>query len=100
MLKLSPSSGPAARPAPKGYLETLHGCALYVLILANEYGQLDGELSATHHEYRLAQKLKLPTIVFLKDFTGSGVVFRQFKINIFKVFGSSKFHDNVVLLQI
>ena len=57
---------PAARPAPKGYLETLHGCALYVLILANEYGQLDGELSATHHEYRLAQKLKLPTIVFLK----------------------------------
>ncbi len=57
---------PAARPAPKGYLETLHGCALYVLIIAHEYGQLDGELSATHHEYRLAQKLKLPTIVFLK----------------------------------
>lgn len=57
---------PAARPAPKGYLETLHGCALYVLILANEYGQLDGELSATHHEYRLAQKLQLPTIVFVK----------------------------------
>ena len=57
---------PTARPASKGYLETLQGCALYVLILANEYGQLDGELSATHHEYRLAQKLQLPTIVFVK----------------------------------
>ncbi|HEY4301082.1 MAG TPA: ATP-binding protein [Candidatus Didemnitutus sp.] len=57
---------PAARPARQAYLDTLRGCALYVLILANEYGQPDGDLSATHHEYRLAQKLKLPTVVFLK----------------------------------
>jgi ATP-dependent DNA helicase RecG len=57
---------PAARPAPQGYLAALRGCALYVLIVANEYGQADGELSATHHEYREAQRLKLPTIVFLK----------------------------------
>lgn len=35
-------------------------------MIANEYGQPDGEISATHHEYRLARKLKLPTIVFLK----------------------------------
>lgn len=57
---------PAARPAPRAYLATLRGCALYVLIIANEYGPRDGDLSATHHEYREAQRLKLPTIVFLK----------------------------------
>ena len=57
---------PAARPAPQGYLATLRGCELYVLIVANEYGQPDGELSATHNEYREAQRLELPTIVFLK----------------------------------
>ena len=57
---------PAPRPAPQGYLATLRGCALYVLIIANEYGPCDGDLSATHHEYREAQRLKLPTIVFLK----------------------------------
>jgi hypothetical protein len=38
-----------------------------VLIIANEYGAPDGDLSATHLEYREAQKLKLPTVVFLKD---------------------------------
>ena len=57
---------PAPRPARQAYLDTLRGCAIYVLLVANEYGRPDGELSATHHEYRLAQKLKLPTIVFLK----------------------------------
>lgn len=57
---------PAARPNPRGYLTTLRGCALYVLMVANEYGQPDGELSPTHLEYREAQRLKLPTIVFLK----------------------------------
>lgn len=57
---------PPARPAARGYLNTLRGCQLYVLILANEYGQPDGDLSATHHEYREAQTLKLPTVVFLK----------------------------------
>ena len=30
---------PAARPAKQAYLATLRGCALYVLIIANEYGQ-------------------------------------------------------------
>ena len=57
---------PAARPAPRGYLATLRGCDVYVLVIANEYGRPDGDLSATHHEYREAQTLKLPTIVFLK----------------------------------
>lgn len=35
-------------------------------MIANEYGGAEGEISATHHEYRLAQELKLPTVVFLK----------------------------------
>jgi len=57
---------PAPRPAKKPYLSALQGCQAYVLILANEYGKPDGKLSATHQEYRRAQKLKLPTVVFLK----------------------------------
>jgi len=55
---------PPPRPAKQPYLEALKACQVYVLMIANEYGQPDGEVSATHHEYRLAQKLKLPTIVF------------------------------------
>jgi ATP-dependent DNA helicase RecG len=58
---------PPPHPAPQPYLDALRACAVYVLLLANDYGSLDGDVSATHHEYRLAQKLKLPTIVFLKD---------------------------------
>lgn len=57
---------PPPRPAPRAYLDCLRSCSLYVLIVANEYGRPDGEVSATHHEYRLAQELKLPTIVFIK----------------------------------
>ena len=41
-------------------------------MIANEYGGADGEISATHHEYRLAQELKLPTLVFLKGATDGG----------------------------
>ena len=55
-----------ARPADKPYLECLHRCQIYILLIFNDYGQLDGKVSATHHEYQLAQKLKLPTLVFLK----------------------------------
>lgn len=57
---------PPPRPAKQAYLDALGSCAAYVLMIANEYGQPDGDISATHHEYRRAQKLKLPTIVFLK----------------------------------
>lgn len=57
---------PPPKPAKQPYLECLRGCSIYILILANEYGQPDGDLSATHHEYRFAQQLKLPTIVFIK----------------------------------
>ena len=55
-----------AHPSPKPYLECLRSCQAYVLLLFNDYGQPDGELSATHHEYRLAQEMTLPTLVFVK----------------------------------
>ena len=60
---------PPPRPTHKPYLAALKSCQAYVLILANEYGDPAGELSATHEEYRLAQKLKLPSVVFLKGAT-------------------------------
>lgn len=57
---------PPSRPTSKPYLAALKSCQAYVLMIANEYGHPDGEISATHHEYRLARELKLPTVVFLK----------------------------------
>lgn len=57
---------PPPRPAKQPYLDALGDCDVYVLMIANEYGRRDGDISATHHEYRRAQALKLPTIVFLK----------------------------------
>jgi len=60
---------PPPRPTHKPYLAALKSCQAYVLILANEYGDPAGKLSATHEEYRLAQKLKLPSVVFLKGAT-------------------------------
>ncbi len=54
------------RKQRKPYLKALKGCQVYLLLISRSYGNLDGKLSATHHEYRHAQKLKLPTIVFIK----------------------------------
>lgn len=65
---------PPPQPAKQPYLDCLRGCSVYVLILANEYGRPDGDLSATHHEYRLAQQLKLPTIVFIKGMSDADKV--------------------------
>ena len=63
---------PPPRPAPMPYLDMLRGCRVYVLLLGNEYGRTDWGFSAIHHEYRLAQKLELPTIIFLKGMTDEG----------------------------
>ena len=58
-----------ARPSAKPYLNCLKSCQIYLLLIFNDYGQPDGGVSATHNEYRLAQKLNLPTLVFLKGTT-------------------------------
>jgi predicted HTH transcriptional regulator len=57
---------PPPRPSRKPYLDSLKSCQAYVLMIGNEYGDTTGELSATHEEYRLARKLDLPSVVFLK----------------------------------
>jgi predicted HTH transcriptional regulator len=57
---------PPPRPSRKPYLDTLKSCQAYVLMIGNEYGGTTGELSATHEEYRLARKLDLPSVVFLR----------------------------------
>ena len=55
------------RPNPKAYLELLRQCQVYLLIIAAEYGSDAGDgLSATHEEYRLAQELRLPTLICVK----------------------------------
>lgn len=50
------------RPDPQEYLRKLDACQLYVVILKKTYGAKFGDLSATHHEYRRAQELRLPTL--------------------------------------
>ena len=55
------------RPNPKGYLDLLRECQVYLLIIDREYGIDAGDgISATHEEYRLAQELGLPTLVCIK----------------------------------
>src|SRR6266851_4933333 len=63
-------------PAPaqkrsRPYLKCLDGCQIYLLLISKAYGNRDGKLSATHHEYRHAQKLEIPTIVFVKGESGA-----------------------------
>jgi predicted HTH transcriptional regulator len=54
------------QPNNQAYLELLRTCQVYLGIIWKEYGhQVDG-LSATHHEYRLARELTLPTLVTIK----------------------------------
>lgn len=64
-----PTSG---KPNPKAYLECLESCQIYVLILDLEYGNAsDGNRSPTHEEYLHAQRLGLPTAVFVKGINGN-----------------------------
>jgi ATP-dependent DNA helicase RecG len=58
-----PSSG---RPSEKGYLECLKSCQIYLLLVDIEYGRPAGDFSATHEEYQLAQKVNLPSLIFIR----------------------------------
>jgi predicted HTH transcriptional regulator len=55
-----------ARKLSQPYLKCLESCQIYLLLIHKEYGKPDGSLSATHHEYRHAQKLGLPSLIFIK----------------------------------
>jgi predicted HTH transcriptional regulator len=56
------SSGKASKP----YIDCLDTCGVYLLLISRQYGKPEGDLSATHHEYRHAQSRKMPTLVFVK----------------------------------
>jgi len=56
----------SGRKASTPYLDCLDTCQVYLLLISREYGKVHGDLSATHHEYRHAQKRKMPTLVFVK----------------------------------
>ena len=59
------------RPNKQAYLDLLRTCHVYLLIIGKEYGQpLADGLSATHQEYRLAQELRLPTLVCVEGDAG------------------------------
>jgi ATP-dependent DNA helicase RecG len=55
-----------ARKLSQPYLKCLESCQIYLLLIHKKYGKPDGSLSATHHEYRRAQKLGLPSLIFIK----------------------------------
>jgi ATP-dependent DNA helicase RecG len=55
-----------ARKLSQPYLKCLESCQIYLLLIHKEYGKPDGSLSATHHEYRHAQRLDLPSLIFIK----------------------------------
>ncbi|HEY3856430.1 MAG TPA: ATP-binding protein [Verrucomicrobiae bacterium] len=55
-----------ARKSKQPYLKCLESCQIYLVLIHKEYGKPDGALSATHHEYRHAQKLGLPSLIFIK----------------------------------
>ena len=52
--------------ALEGCLKTLDCCQVYVVIIWNEYGHIEGDLAITHHEYRWAKAHGLPILVFIK----------------------------------
>ncbi|MFH1674251.1 MAG: ATP-binding protein [Pseudomonadota bacterium] len=56
----------SGQKATRPYLNCLVSCQVYILLMNREYGQLHGSLSATHHEYRHAQKRGMPSLIFVK----------------------------------
>ncbi len=59
------------RPNKQAYLDLLRTCHVCLLIIGKNYGEpLADSLSATHQEYRLAQSLRLPTLVCVKGDAG------------------------------
>jgi len=52
--------------ALEGCIKALDACQVYVLIVAQQYGSLVGELSITHAEYRRAKERGMPVLAFIK----------------------------------
>ncbi len=54
------------KDATKECLEEIETCQYFAMIVGNQYGYADGDLSITHLEYRKAKELKLPCFVFIR----------------------------------
>ena len=52
--------------ATKECLDEIDSCQYFTLIIGNQYGYAEGDLSITHLEYRRAKSLGLPCFVFIK----------------------------------
>jgi len=56
----------SGRKVAKPYLDCLDSCDIYILILDGEYGHVKDTLSATHEEYRHAQRRNMPVMVLVR----------------------------------
>jgi len=98
LFEKEPLSG---RKVVKPYLDCLDSCDIYVLILDREYGNVRNTRSATHEEYRYAQRRDMPVMIFVRGHYDSG---RQQKtqdfFNEIKKDGHRyrRFHDRLDLL--
>ncbi|MBX3416186.1 MAG: DUF4062 domain-containing protein [Pirellulaceae bacterium] len=54
------------KDATKECLEEIESCRYFALIVGNQYGYAESDLSITHLEYREAKKRKLACFVFIK----------------------------------
>ncbi|MBU4201402.1 MAG: helix-turn-helix domain-containing protein [Verrucomicrobia bacterium] len=56
----------SSEQALEGCLKSLDDCQVYLLIVAIEYGAVDGKLSMTHAEFKRAKEQKLPILAFIR----------------------------------
>ena len=54
------------RKVAKPYLKCLLRCDVYILILDRTYGEPSSSISATHEEYRYAQKRRMPMLIYIR----------------------------------
>jgi predicted HTH transcriptional regulator len=52
--------------ALSGCLKCVDSCDTYIVLIWNEYGQIEKGLSITHHEYKRAKKNRLLILVYIK----------------------------------
>lgn len=58
--------------ALSGCLKCVDSCDTYIVLIWNEYGQIEKGLSITHHEYKRAKKNRLLILVYINCITRTG----------------------------
>ena len=56
----------APNKALSGALKYLDSSDIYIILIWNEYGQVEKGMSVTHHEYKRAKKNKFPILIYIK----------------------------------